>query len=122
MSFRPSFVRTFRRERLSFWFGGGLGFEWTHDLRRAREIRSPRGEDGNFIDYETDDEFYANLVRHEHFTSWDDWDRTPQFVGRFGLSVNITPRIIACMGYSCMLDDPDSSLAGAIELGVGYRF
>ena len=71
VSFRPSFVRTFRREHLSFWFGGGLDFEWMHDLRRVREIRSPRDADGNLIDYETDDEYYANLVRDENLTSWE---------------------------------------------------
>ena len=128
VSFRPSFVRIIRRERLSFWFGGGMGLEWTHTMRRVREVREIRpssGRDGNPIEYETDDDYYADLERDGHFTSRDKWNRLPQFIGRFGLSADITPRVIARVGYSCMLDDPDSSLAGlagAIELGVGYRF
>ena len=118
---RPSIVRVWRQNRISFWVGAGLGFEWEHNRRRVRPIQEAYDEDGNVI-WESEDDIHPVLVRDENFHTSGGWSDRPALIGNFGVTVGLTPRIVFRLGYSCLMSDPDSSLAGAVEMGIGYRF
>ncbi|MDE0629849.1 MAG: hypothetical protein OXH99_25905 [Bryobacterales bacterium] len=118
---RPSIVRIWRQDHMSFWLGAGLGVEWEHDRRRVRPILDVLDVDGNVI-WESDDDIYPVLVREERFTGHEGWTDRMVLIGNFGVSVHLTPRVIFRLGYSCLMNDPDRPLAGSVETGVGYRF
>jgi len=118
---RPAVVRIWRQDRLSFWVGAGFGYEWEGNRGRTRHIRTVYDENGEPL-YENEDDDFAVLVRDENFDAFDDWERRAMLIGNFGVSVGLTPRVVFRLGYSCLMGDPDSSLAGAVEMGIGYRF
>ena len=118
---RPSIVRIWRQDRFSFWLGAGLGVEWEHDRRRVRPILDVLDEEGEPI-WVSDDDIYPVLMREERFSGRGGWSDRPVLIGNFGVSLDLTPRVVLRLGYSCLMSDPDSSLAGAVEMGVGYRF
>lgn len=117
---RPSLVWMLRRNRFSIYVGAGMGFEWYKARDRFREVRHARNESG-FL-YEDAEETVAVLVRDEQYTEWDDRGRDTVLIARFGVIADLAPRIAVRAGYSCLMGDPDNSLAGAVEFGVGFRF
>ncbi len=117
---RPSLVWMLRQHRFSVYVGAGVGFEWYHARSRFREVYHAH-DDSGFL-YEDAEETVPVLVRDERHTEWDFWGRTTVLIARFGVITDLTPRITVRAGYSCLMDDPDNSLAGAVEFGVGFRF
>lgn len=117
---RPSLVWMLRQNRFSVYIGAGMGFEWYQVRDRFREVRQARSDIG-FL-YEDPDETVPVLVRDEQYTERDDLRRDIVLIARFGVITNLTPRITVRAGYSWLMDDPDNSLAGSVELGVGFRF
>ena len=118
---RPSFVRMWRRDRFSFWLGAGAGLEFEYSRWHFRQVRQVYNEDGNEVGL-VEGEAYGTLVQDEHFTSGDSWSRHFVLVGSFGVSASLTRRTVLRFGYACMLRYLDEPLAGAIEVGIGYRF
>ena len=117
---RPSLVWMLRQSWFSVYVGAGMGFEWHQVRDRFREVRHAHNDSG-FL-YEDAEETVAVLVRDEQYTEWDYWGRSTVLIARFGLIADLAPRITVRVGYSCLMDDPDNSLAGAVEFGVGFRF
>ena len=117
---RPSLVWMLRQNRFSIYVGAGMGFEWYQVRDRFREVRHVRNDSG-FL-YEDAEETVPVLARDEQYTEWDDWGRSTVLIARFGVIADLAPRITVRAGYSCLMDDPDNSLAGAVEFGVGFRF
>ena len=98
---------------ISFWAGAGWGFEWDRSLRHYREVdcRYKEGEDE------------CTWFRDENFTGYGPlWGSRGMLIGTVGLSVPIDRRVLVRFGYTCLMGDPDSSLAGSVNLGIGYRF
>ena len=126
VTLRPAVVRIWRQDRLSFWVGAGFGYEWERNRGRARHIRTVYDENGEPL-YKNEDDDFPVLVRDETFDAHDHWERRAMLIGNFGVSVDLTPRVVFRLGYSCLMSDPRtdsslSSLAGAVEMGIGYRF
>ena len=121
VTIRPAVVRIWRQDRLSFWVGAGFGYEWERNRVRARHIHPVYDENGEPL-YKNEDDDFPVLVRDETFDAHDSWARRAMLIGNFGVSVDLTPRVVFRLGYSCLMGDPDSSLAGAVEMGIGYRF
>ena len=117
---RPSLVWMLRQNRFSVYVGAGMGFEWYQVRDRFREVRHVHNDSG-FLS-EDAEETVPVLVRDEEYTEWDDWGRSTVLIARFGVIADLAPRITVRAGYSCLMDDPDNSLAGAVEFGVGFRF
>ncbi len=117
---RPSLVWTLRRNRFSIYVGAGMGFEWYQVRDRFREVRHARNDSGRL--YEDAEETVPVLVRDEQYTERDERGRDTVLIARFGVIADLAPRIAVRAGYSCLMDDPDNSLAGAVEVGVGFRF
>ena len=117
---RPSLVWMLRRHRFSVYVGAGMGFEWYQVRARFREVRHAHDDNG-FL-YEDAEESVPVLVRDEQYTERDDWSRGTVLIARFGVIGDLAPRITVRAGYSCLMDDRDHSLAGAVEFGVGFRF
>lgn len=117
---RPSLVWMLRQDRFSVYVGAGMGFEWYQVRDRFREVRHDHNDSG-FL-YEDAEETVPVLVRDEQYTESDDWGRSTVLIARFGVIADLAPRITVRAGYSCLMDDPDNSLAGAVEFGVGFRF
>ena len=123
VTIRPAVVRIWRQDRLSFWVGAGFGYEWERRRGRARHIRPVYDENGEPL-YKNEDDDFPVLVRDETFDSLDSWERRAMLIGKFGVSVDLTPRVVFRLGYSCLMGDPrvETAIAGAVETGIGYRF
>ena len=118
---RPAIVRMWRRDRFSVYVGAGLGVESEYNRWRFRRVRELYDEAGNLVG-ESENEIYGTLVREESFTAGDNWSHAAALIGRFGVLLNLTPRIVVRAGYSCVMTYLDKPLSGAIEAGIGYRF
>ena len=97
-----------------------MGFEWYQIRDRFCDVRHAHNDSG-FL-YEDAEETVPVLVRDELYTEWGDWGRSTVLIARFGVIADVAPRITVRAGYSFLMDDPDNSLAGAVEFGVGFRF
>ena len=117
---RPSLVRMLRQNRFSVYMGAGMGYEWYQVRDRFREVRHAHNDSG-FL-YVDAEETVPVLVRDEEYTEWDDCGRSTVLIARFGVIADLAPRITVRAGYSCLMDDRDNSLAGAVEFGAGFRF
>ena len=119
---RPSIVRMWRRDRFSIYVGAGFGLESEHHRWRFQRINQVLDEEGNVVGRESEDDHLGTLVRAESFTTGDNWVHQKALIGRFGMLVNLAPRIVVRGGYSCLLSYLDEPLSGAIEASIGYRF
>ncbi len=117
---RPSLVWMLRQNRFSVYVGAGMGLEFYQVRDRFREVRHAHNDSG-FL-YEDAEETVPVLVRDEQYTEWDDWGRSTVLIAGFGVIADLAPRITVRAGYSFLMDDPDNSLAAAVEIGVGFRF
>lgn len=119
---RPSIVRLWRQDRVSFWIGAGLGLESEYGRWRFRRVREVFDTEGNVVGRENEADLYGTLIRDEEFTAGKNWNHSMAMIGRFGFAIGLTPRMVMRAGYSCVMTYLDAPLSGVVELGVGYRF
>lgn len=128
----PSFVRRWQRDRLSFYFGGGLAMERQQQTIRYRPVNyfeeSEReaviasgvpyvnASEGPFLD-ETG--IYA--LSDQYIDSKDSVTATGLTL-RGGVLVDATKRVIVRLGYSYIIQYFDSPPSQSLEVGIGYRF
>ena len=75
-------------------------------------------EDGKLVNQSEDDVLPAN-VRENGLGTGDGWSHQRALIGRFGVLVNLTPRIDLRRGCSCLISYLDEPLSEAIEVGLG---
>ena len=128
----PSFVRRWQRDRLSFYFGGGLAMERQSQTIRYRPVNyfeeaereSVIASGVPYVDA-TDHPFsepegiYA--LSEQYIDSKDSVSATGLTV-RGGVIVDATKRVIVRLGYSYIIQYLDSPPSQSLEVGIGYRF
>ena len=92
----PSIIRLWRRDRFSFYLGGGLGWEHQRQLSRYRPIRE-------HPDVREHPHAHSLLVRAEGFVDSKDSVSTTALLFRAGLLVNLTPRVSCEAGTRTLL-------------------
>ena len=107
----PSIVRMWRRNRFSFYLGGGLGWEHQRQWIRYRPVDEPAQPDGSSL-----------LVRAEEFVIRRDSVSATPLLFRAGLLVSLTPRMVLRGGYSHILGYLDTPASRSFETGIGFRF
>lgn len=105
----PSVVRLWRRDRVSLYLGGGLGWERQSQRIRYRPIREHPDRSGL-------------LVRAEAFTESRDTVSAIPLLFRAGILVSLTPRLVLRGGYSHILGYLDTPASRSLEVGLGFRF
>ena len=132
LTIHPSFVRRWKRDRLSFYFGGGLALERQRQTIRYRQV--------NYFD-ETERESviasglpYVNATEPpfsdetgiyalaEQYTDSTDSVSPSGLTVRGGILFDATKRVIVRMGYSYIITYLDTPPSQSLELGIGYRF
>ncbi|MCY4597100.1 MAG: hypothetical protein OXC19_20150 [Bryobacterales bacterium] len=107
----PSVVRLWRRDRFSFYAGGGLGLERQSQFIRFQPALPQENPDGSSV-----------LVRSEEFIELRDTVSTVPLILRAGVLVSVAPRIVLRGGYSHILGYVDEFASRSLEVGIGYRF
>ena len=107
----PSLVRLWRRDRFSFYAGGGLGLERQRQFIRYQPALPQENPDGSSV-----------LVRSEEFAESRDTVSTLPLILRGGVLVSLAPRIVLRAGYSHILAYVDTFASRSLEMGIGYRF
>ena len=132
LTIHPSFVRRWKRDRLSFYIGGGLALERQRQTIRYRQV--------NYFD-ETERESviasglpYVNATElpfsdemgiyalAEQYTDSTDSVSASGLTVRGGILFDATKRLIVRMGYSSIVTYVDSAPSQSVELGIGFRF
>lgn len=107
----PSVVRMWRRDRFSFYAGGGLGLERQSQLIRYQPVDVLENLDGASV-----------LVRSEEFVESSDTVSPTPLIVRGGVLVNLARRIVLRAGYSHVIVSFDTTGSRSLEVGIGYRF
>lgn len=107
----PSVVRLWRRDRFSFYAGGGLGLERQRQFIRFQPALPQGNPDGSRV-----------LVRSEEFSESRDTVSTMPVILRAGVLVSLAPRIVLRGGYSHILGYVDTFASRSLEMGIGFRF
>lgn len=107
----PSIIRLWRRDRFSFYLGGGLGWEHQRQWIRYRPVDERAHPDGSSL-----------LVRAEEFADRRDSVSATPLLVRSGLLVSLTPRLVLRGGYSHVVGYLDTPASRSFEMGIGYRF
>ena len=107
----PSVVRLWRRDRFSFYAGGGLGLERQSQFIRYQPVDVLEDPDGSSV-----------LVRSEEFVESRDKVSTTPLIVRGGVLVSLARRIVLRAGYSHVIGYFDTAASRSLEVGIGYRF
>lgn len=107
----PSIIRLWRRNRFSFYLGGGLGWEHQRQRIRYRPVDERAQPDGSSL-----------LVRAEEFANRRDSVSATPLLFRTGLLVSLTPRLVLRGGYSHILGYLDTPASRSFDMGIGVRF
>ncbi|MDE0624510.1 MAG: hypothetical protein OXH83_22830 [Bryobacterales bacterium] len=107
----PSVVRLWRRDRFSFYGGGGLGLERQSQFIRYQPVDVLENLDGTSV-----------LVRSEEFVEFRDTVSTTTLIVRGGVLVSLARRIVLRAGYSHVIGYFDTAASRSLEVGIGYRF
>ena len=105
---QPSFVRLWRRERFSIYFGGGAGFEHERQRNRFRPIAS-RDENGN-------------PILAEEFVNTKTTRTDAALLLHGGVVANLSPRVVLRVGFSFLPRYIDEPASKSLLAGIGYRF
>lgn len=128
----PSFVRRWQRDRLSFYFGGGLALERQQQTIRYRPVdyfeeveREAVIASGapyvNASEFPSSDEPGLYALSEQYIDSKDSVSAIGLTV-RGGVLVDATKRVIVRLGYSYIIQYFDSPPSQSLEVGIGYRF
>ena len=132
ITMHPSFVRRWQRDRLSFYFGGGLALERQSQTIRYRPVnyfeeaeRESVIASGvpymNASDGPFPDETGIYALSEQYIDSKDSVTATGLTV-RGGVLVDATKRVIVRLGYSYIITYLDTPPSQSLEVGIGYRF
>lgn len=133
LTVHPSFVRRWKRDRLSFYVGGGLAFERQQQTIRYRPVNFfeesereaviasgvPYVNASEFPFSEDEPGIYA--LAEQYIDSKDSVSATGLTV-RGGVLVDATKRVIVRLGYSYIITYLDTPASQSLEVGIGYRF
>ena len=134
ITFHPSFVRRWRRGRLSFYFGGGLALEHQRQTIRYRRVNyfdeTEREAviasglpyvDAADLPFSDSDETGIHALSERRTDSRDSVFATG-LTARGGILVDAARRVVVRVGYSYIRTYIDSPASQSIEVGIGYRF
>lgn len=107
----PSVIRLWRRDRFSFYAGGGIGLERQSQFIWYQPVDVQENLAGSSV-----------LVRSEEFVESRDTVSTTHLIVRAGVLVSLAPRIVVRGGYSHVIGYFDTAAPRSLEVGVGYRF
>lgn len=107
----PSVVRLWRRDRFSFYAGGGLGLERQSQFIRYQPAHHQENPDGTSV-----------LVRSQEFDESRDTVSVTPLIFRGGVLVSLAPRVVLRVGYSHVLGYVDTAASRSLEVGIGFRF
>lgn len=132
ITLHPSFVRRWRVDRLSFYFGGGLAIEHQRQKIRYRRVNYFDETEREAViasglpyvdaaDFPFSDETGIYALSERYTDSRDSVFATG-LTARGGILVGVARRMIVRVGYSYIKTYIDSPASQSIEAGVGYRF
>jgi opacity protein-like surface antigen len=109
VSFVPSIVRLWRRNRFTIYTGGGVGFE--HDLESTRFRAILRR------DAERD-----QVIVADEYTRLRAGKTRPALAFKAGVIVSLSRGLVVRSGYSHLRRYTDLGASHGLEAGIGYRF
>ena len=132
LTIHPSFVRRWKRDRLSFYLGGGLALERQRQTIRYRPVdyfdeteRESVIASGlpyvNATELPLSDETGIYALAEQYTDSTDSVSASGLTI-RGGILFDATERVIVRMGYSYIITYLDTPPSQSLELGIGYRF
>lgn len=121
ITIKPSVIRRWYFDSFSFYVGLGWGAEVNRSHWSFQRIRAREDEHGEWV-YLPGQEDVPDLIRAEQPRVGKGWLQEYPYLGRFGITADISPKWVLRAGYTCMMAYFDEPLSGAIEIGLGYRF